>query len=134
MHRSSFRVGERGFEPPTSASRTLRANRAALLPEQPREHNTPSEPLQSWRPAAAPVLRSSQGNLVPHARVAQRIERHRPKVGVGGSSPSAGTGFAKIHLANSLPRSGQCCLGEKHSPSRKGAGKWTFRFAVMASQ
>src|SRR5215203_1710354 len=25
-------VGERGFEPPTSASRTLRANRAALLP------------------------------------------------------------------------------------------------------
>lgn len=24
------------------------------------------------------------------ARVAQRIERHRPKVGVGGSSPSAG--------------------------------------------
>ena len=26
-----------------------------------------------------------------HARVAQRIERHRPKVGVGGSSPSAGT-------------------------------------------
>jgi hypothetical protein len=25
------------------------------------------------------------------ARVAQRIERHRPKVGVGGSSPSAGT-------------------------------------------
>ena len=26
-------VGERGFEPPTSASRTLRANRAALLPE-----------------------------------------------------------------------------------------------------
>ena len=27
-----FRVGERGFEPPTSASRTLRANRAAPLP------------------------------------------------------------------------------------------------------
>jgi hypothetical protein len=26
-------VGERGFEPPTSASRTLRANQAALLPE-----------------------------------------------------------------------------------------------------
>ena len=28
-------VGERGFEPPTSASRTLRANQAALLPVSP---------------------------------------------------------------------------------------------------
>jgi hypothetical protein len=30
------------------------------------------------------------------ARVAQRIERHRPKVGVGGSSPSAGTNVAHV--------------------------------------
>ncbi len=27
-------VGARGFEPPTSASRTLRANRAALRPDR----------------------------------------------------------------------------------------------------
>ena len=33
MHSPVGLVGERGFEPPTSASRTLRANRAALLPE-----------------------------------------------------------------------------------------------------
>ena len=47
-----------------------------------------------------PMLRSAPGNPVPQARVAQRIERHRPKVGVGGSSPSAGTGFAQDPLAN----------------------------------
>jgi hypothetical protein len=34
-------VGERGFEPPTSASRTLRANRAALLPERARLYHRP---------------------------------------------------------------------------------------------
>ena len=33
LHSPVGLVGERGFEPPTSASRTLRANRAALLPE-----------------------------------------------------------------------------------------------------
>ena len=43
---------------------------------------------------AAPVLASSgrrRGCRVARARVAQWIERHRPKVGVGGSNPSAGT-------------------------------------------
>ena len=44
MHRS-LAVGERGFEPPTSASRTLRANRAAPLPER-RNDTTPGVPRQ----------------------------------------------------------------------------------------
>lgn len=160
-----FRVGERGFEPPTSASRTLRANRAAPLPAtderiarrippaQPRSRRSrrvpgatlgqpaPDAPIpypalpgprirrhrtgrggsprqrqrrcrpesgsstiQNGRclllrmvthattcrgtaPPSTPVVRSPRRR---DARVAQWIERHRPKVGVGGSSPSAG--------------------------------------------
>src|SRR4051812_1833913 len=45
--------------------------------------------------SAAAVLASFYERLAP-ARVAQRIERRRPKAGVGGSSPSAGTSSSPV--------------------------------------
>src|SRR3954469_7555394 len=52
--------------------------------------------------------------FVVRARVAQRIERHRPKVGVGGSSPSAGTA---LHSVSALcPRDSSIAVGEAVSP------------------
>src|SRR5215207_4479098 len=73
------------------------------------------------------------------ARVAQRIERHRPKVGVGGSSPSAGTDVD----ARSAPspsrflrcrRQGEPAAPRSHPQGQEGARRWRFRFAVTASR
>ena len=51
-------VGERGFEPPTSASRTLRANQAALLPEEPEYHNQVSEAQATRSNVLRPLMHS----------------------------------------------------------------------------
>src|SRR5690606_33591648 len=103
----------RGLEPPTSASRTRRANRAAPLPVV--NHPSIAPARIGWPDATTAshlVRRSIQprtmtngsarardniGKIVDStrvARVAQRIEQGRPKPCVGGSTPSAGAKFA----------------------------------------
>ena len=79
-----FRVGERGFEPPTSASRTLRANRAAPLPAtderiargapsaQPASHD-PSRRRSVLRRASGPIIRSE---YAPNVRTTEAVHNN----------------------------------------------------------
>jgi hypothetical protein len=60
---STFVVGKGGFEPPASASRTLRANQAALLPVK--SH------------ASRPASTATEGNPVESARVGAASSRLR---------------------------------------------------------
>ena len=62
-------VGERGFEPPTSASRTLRANRAALLPESAWEDSTEERVETCRRHALAGGSGARGGTRTPDARL-----------------------------------------------------------------
>jgi hypothetical protein len=98
-------------------------------------HVSPWGPMSFGMVCARMIARVDFGE---YARVAQRIERHRPKVGVGGSSPSAGTDPGPADAAHTS-RDSSIAAGELNPPppgsqlqAQEGARRWRFRSGATA--